>query len=168
MKKFLVCILLLVIAFPVFSQQDLPLSRRITDDQLRQATFDNLVKSTNYSNASTVHACPVDVTSTGTASVAYLGTVTGPLLLRIQNLNTSAGKIRFKEYSTGTAGIASTVAADPFLPSPTGAQISTYTSGELGVGEVFEKVYYGEPDLIFGGIDACSFTVQIFKQSTAE
>jgi len=166
MKKLLVVLLLVVLSVPVFAQGDRILSlRQSIMETLRVNTFDNLVRSTNYSNASTVHAAPNDVTSTGTAAVAYLGDIKAPLLLRVQNLNTEAGKIRFKEYSTNAVGIASTVAEDPFLPSTHGSQVSTYTSGELGIGEVWEKVYYKEPDIIFGGIDACSFTVQIFKQS---
>ena len=166
MKKFLVVLLLVVLVAPVFAQGDRVMSlRQSISETLRVNTFDNLVRSTNYSNATGKHAAPNDIVSTGTASVAYLGTVKAPLLLRVQNTNTAAGKIHFKEYATNAVGLASTVAADPFLSSPTGAYISTYTSGELGVGEVWEKVYYAEPDLVFGGVGTTTFTIQVFKQS---
>lgn len=167
MKKFLVVLLLVVLAIPVFSQ-DLPLARRINDDNLRQNSFDNLVRSTYCSLSSTQHVTPNDITATGTYTSAYLGTEEGPLLLRIQNLGTT-GKIYFKEYSASAGtGVAVTAATDPFLPSTHGNYLATGTAGQLAPGEVWEKIYYEEPDLTFGGVAAATFTIQVFKQSAAE
>lgn len=165
MKKLLVVLLLVVLSVPVFAQGDRIMSlRQSISETLRVNTFDNLVRSSYYSLSTTQHAAPNDIVSTGTASVAYLGSLTGPLLLRVQNLGTT-GKIRFKEYSTGTAGLASTTATSPYLSSAHANALATSTAGQLAPGEVYEKVYYSEPDLVFGGIEAATFTIEIFKQS---
>ncbi len=42
---------------------------------------------------------------------------------------------------------------------------STGTAGQLAPGECWEKIYFNEPDLIFGGIEAATFSIQIFKQA---
>ncbi len=167
MKKFLVVLLLVVFSIPVFSQ-DIPFARKVTDDTLRQNSFDNLVRSTYCSLSATQHVTPTDITATGTYTSAYLGTEVGPLLLRVQNLGTT-GKIYFKEYSAvaGT-GVSVTAATDPFLPTVHGEYLATGTAGQLAPGEVWEKIYYEEPDLTFGGVAAATFTIQVFKQSAAE
>lgn len=167
MKRILVCLMLVAFVIPAFAQ-DLPLSRRINDDKVRQDSFDNLVKSTYCSLTSAQHVTPNDIVSTGTYSAAYLGTETGPVKLRVQNLGTT-GKIHFKEYSTSAAdGVAVTAATDPYLESVHGNYLATGTAGQLAPGEVWEKVFYGEPDLTFGGVAAATFTIQVFKQQTAE
>lgn len=165
MKK-LVLILFVLMCSISFAQGDRIMSlRQSITEELRAKTFDNLVRSSYFSLGTTEHAAPNDTTSTGTASVAYLGSEVGPLLLRIQNLGTTA-KIHFKEYSTGTAGLASTTATDPYLQSSHGNYLATATAGQLAPGECWEKIYFNEPDLIFGGIEAATFSIQIFKQAS--
>lgn len=162
--KLLVLSLVLISSF-AFAQGDQILSpRQAIYETIRANTYDNLVKSSYFSLGATEHATPNDITSTGTASVAYLGTLKGPLLLRVQNLGTT-GKIHFKEYSTSGAGVSSTSSSDPYLESKHGNYLSTGTSGQLAPGECWEKVYYKEPDLTFGGVEAATFSVQIFQRN---
>lgn len=165
MKRFLTVLVLVVLSSALFAQGDQIISQRqAIHETLRASTFDNLVKSTYCSLSSSEHVAPNDTTSTGTASVSYLGSYKGPCLMRIQNLGTT-GKIYFKEYSsTVAAGIATTSSSDPFLESKHGNYLATGTSGQLAPGECWEKVFYGEPDLTLGGVAAATFSVQIFKR----
>ena len=61
--------------------------------------------------------------------------------------------------------MASTSATDPYLSSTHGNYLATGTAGQLAPGEVVEMIYYDEPDLMFGGVEAATFTIQIFQQA---
>jgi len=84
--------------------------------------------------------------------------------MRVQNLGTT-GKIYFKEYALSGTNVASTTATDPYLQSTHGNYLTTGTDGQLAPGECWEKVYYGEPDLMFGGVEAATFSIQIFQRN---
>ena len=165
MKKALLVLALVLIAISGFAQGDQILSQRqAIYEELRAHTYDNLVKSTYCALTSVQHVTPNDTTSTGTHSSSYLGTLKGPLLMRVQNLGTT-GKIYFKEYALSGTNVASTTDTDPYLQSTHGNYLATGTAGQLAPGECWEKVYYGEPDLMFGGVEAATFSIQIFQRN---
>lgn len=167
MKKFFTVLFLALIVSTVFAQGSSVIApRQIPTEELRVNTFDNLVRSTYCSLSTTQHVTPNDTSSTGTYSLAYLGTLQGPLKLRIQNLGTT-GKIHFKEYALSGTDVASTSATDPYLQSIHGNYLATGTAGQLAPGEVIEMFYFGTPDLMFGGVDAATFSIQVFQQSPA-
>ena len=166
MKRFLIVLLLIALATTGFAadKNRVIAPRQIPSEELRVNTFSNLVRSTYCSLTSAKHVTPNDVTSTGTYTSAYLSTLEGPVLVRIQNLGTT-GKIYFKEYALSGTNVASTTATDPYLQSTHGNYLATGTAGQLAPGEVWEKVFYDEPDLMFGGVEAATFTIQVFQQA---
>lgn len=167
MKKFFFALFLALVVSTVFAQgSSIIAPRQIPTEEYRVHTFDNLVRSTYCSLASTQHVTPNDTSSTGTYSSAYLGTLTGPLKLRIQNLGTT-GKIFFKEYALSGTNVASTSATDPYLATTHGSYLATGTAGQLAPGEVVEMFYFDEPDLMFGGVEAATFSIQVFQPSPA-
>lgn len=167
MKKFFVVLLLALITVSAFAQgSSIIAPRQIPTEEYRVKTFDNLVRSTYCSLTASQHVTPNDTSSTGSYSTAYLGTLEGPLKLRIQNLGTT-GKIFFKEYALSGTNVASTSATDPYLQSIHGNYLATGTAGQLAPGEVIEMFYFDEPDLMFGGVNAATFSIQVFKLSNA-
>lgn len=167
MKKFFFALFLALIVSAAFAQgSSIIAPRQIPTEEYRVHTFDNLVRSTYCALASTQHVTPNDTSSTGTYSTAYLGTLEGPLKLRIQNLGTT-GKIFFKEYALSGTNVASTSATDPYLQSTHGNYLATGTAGQLAPGEVIEMFYFDKPDLMFGGVNAATFSIQVFKLSNA-
>jgi len=167
MKKFFTVLLLALITISAFAQGSSVIApRQIPTEELRVNTFDNLVRSTYCALSTTQHVTPNDTSSTGTYSSAYLGTLQGPLKLRIQNLGTT-GKIHFKEYALSGTNVASTSATDPYLPTTHGNYLATGTAGQLAPGEIIELVYFGTPDLMFGGVDAATFSIQVYQPTPA-
>jgi hypothetical protein len=167
MKKFFVVLFLALIVSAAFAQgSSIIAPRQIPTEELRVRTFDNLVRSTYCALTSAQHVTPNDTSSTGTYSSAYLGTLNGPLKLRIQNLGTT-GKIYFKEYALSGTNVASTSATSPYLQSTHGNYLATGTAGQLAPGEVVEMYYFDEPDLMFGGVEAATFSIQVFQPSPA-
>ena len=167
MKKFFTVLLLALITVSAFAQGSSVIApRQIPTEEYRVKTFDNLVRSTYCSLTASQHVTPNDTSSTGSYSTAYLGTLEGPLKLRIQNLGTT-GKIFFKEYALSGTNVASTSATDPYLQSTHGNYLATGTAGQLAPGEVIEMFYFDEPDLMFGGVNAATFSIQVFKLSNA-
>lgn len=167
MKKFSTVLFLALITVSAFAQgSSIIAPRQIPTEEMRVNTFDNLVRSTYCALSTTQHVTPNDTSSTGTYSSAYLGTLQGPLKLRIQNLGTT-GKIHFKEYALSGTNVASTSATDPYLQSIHGNYLATGTAGQLAPGEVIEMFYFDEPDLMFGGVEAATFSIQVFQQSPA-
>lgn len=167
MKKFFTVLFLALIVSTAFAQgSSIIAPRQIPTEEMRVNTFDNLVRSTYCALSTTQHVTPNDTSSTGTYSSAYLGTLQGPLKLRIQNLGTT-GKIHFKEYALSGTNVASTSATDPYLQSIHGNYLATGTAGQLAPGEVIEMFYFDEPDLMFGGVEAATFSIQVFQQSPA-
>ena len=167
MKKFFTVLFLALITVSAFAQgSSIIAPRQIPTEEMRVNTFDNLVRSTYCALSTTQHVTPNDTSSTGTYSSAYLGTLQGPLKLRIQNLGTT-GKIHFKEYALSGTNVASTSATDPYLQSIHGNYLATGTAGQLAPGEVIEMFYFDEPDLMFGGVEAATFSIQVFQQSPA-
>lgn len=167
MKKFFVALFLALIVSAAFAQgSSIIAPRQIPTEEYRVNTFDNLVRSTYCALTSAQHVTPNDTSSTGTYSSAYLGTLNGPLKLRIQNLGTT-GKIYFKEYALSGTNVASTSATSPYLQSTHGNYLATGTAGQLAPGEVVEMYYFDEPDLMFGGVEAATFSIQVFQPSPA-
>ena len=167
MKKFFTVLFLALIVSTVFAQGSSVIApRQIPTEELRVNTFDNLVRSTYCSLSTTQHVTPNDTSSTGTYSSAYLGTLQGPLKLRIQNLGTT-GKIHFKEYALSGTNVDSTSATDSYLQSIHGNYLATGTAGQLAPGEVIEMFYFGTPDLMFGGVDAATFSIQVYQPTPA-
>lgn len=167
MKKFFTVLLLALITISAFAQGSSVIApRQIPTEELRVNTFDNLVRSTYCALSTTQHVTPNDTSSTGTYSSAYLGTLQGPLKLRIQNLGTT-GKIHFKEYALSGTNVASTSATDPYLQSIHGNYLATGTAGQLAPGEVIEMFYFGTPDLMFGGVEAATFSIQVYQPTPA-
>lgn len=167
MKRLFIVIALIALVCPSFAQSDRTISeRQAILEQLRVNTFSNLVRSTYCSLTSSQHVTPNDTSSTGTYGTAYLGTLKGPCLVRVQNLGTT-GKIYFKEYALSGTNVASSAATDQYIPSTHGNYLATATAGQLAPGEVFEKVFFGEPDLMFGGVEATTFSIQVFQQQAA-
>jgi hypothetical protein len=167
MKKFFTVLLLALITISAFAQGSSVIApRQIPTEELRVKTFDNLVRSTYCALSTTQHVTPNDTSSTGTYSSAYLGTLQGPLKLRIQNLGTT-GKIHFKEYALSGTNVASTSATDPYLQSIHGNYLATGTAGQLAPGEVIEMFYFGTPDLMFGGVEDATFSIQVYQPTPA-
>lgn len=164
-KLFVIALALIVLAPAVFAANDRIIApRQIPSEELRVNTFSNLVRSTYCALTSSKHVTPNDTSSTGTYGTAYLGTLKGPVKVRIQNLGTT-GKIFFKEYALSGTNVASTTATDPYLQSTHGNYLATGTAGQLAPGEVVEMIFFGEPDLMFGGVEAATFTIQVFQQA---
>lgn len=164
MKK-LFALFLITLASTAFAASDRVIApRQIPSEELRVNTFSNLVRSTYCSLSTTQHVTPNDVASTGTYGTAYLSTLKGPCKVRIQNLGTT-GKIFFKEYALTGTNVASSAATDPYLPSTHGNYLATGTAGQLAPGEAVEMICYDEPDLMFGGVEAATFTIQVFQQA---
>lgn len=164
MKKLFV-LLLIALTSTAFAASDRVIApRQIPSEELRVNTFSNLVRSTYCPLTAAQHVTPKDIASTGTYGTAYLSTLKGPCKVRIQNLGTT-GKIFFKEYALSGTNVASTSATDPYLATTHGNYLATGTAGQLAPGEVVEMICYDEPDLMFGGVEAATFTIQIFQQA---
>lgn len=167
MKKFFTVLFLALVVSTVFAQGSSVIApRQIPTEEMRVNTFDNLVRSTYCSIVANQHVTPNDTTSLSTYSSAYLGTLTGPMKLRIQNLGTT-GRIHFKEYALVGAGVATATVADQYLPTTHGNYLTTGTAGQLAPGEIIELVYFGTPDLMFGGVDAATFSIQVYQPTPA-
>lgn len=164
MKRLLFALLLVLLPFAAMAQGDQIISpREAIHETLRANTFDNLVRKTYCAMTTAQYVTPNDIVSTYTYGTAYLSTYTGPLLLRVQNLGTTA-KIHYKEYSTDSTSVSRTANTDSYLESKHGNYLATCTSGQLAPGEVWEKVFYGKPDLTFGGVEAATFTIEVYKR----
>ena len=164
MKKFFVLLFVCLVGVAYAAGDKVISPRQIPSEELRVNTFSNLVRSTYCALTSAQHVTPNDTASTGTYGTAYLSTLKGPCKVRIQNLGTT-GKIFFKEYALSGTNVASTSATDPYLASTHGNYLATGTSGQLAPGEVVEMIFFGEPDLMFGGVEAATFTIQVFQQA---
>ena len=164
MKKLFVLLLITLTASAFAASDRVIAPRQIPSEELRVNTFSNLVRSTYCALTAAQHVTPNDTASTGTYGTAYLSTLKGPCKVRIQNLGTT-GKIFFKEYALSGTNVASTSATDPYLATTHGNYLATGTAGQLAPGEVVEMICYDEPDLMFGGVEAATFTIQIFQQT---
>jgi hypothetical protein len=164
MKKFFVLLFVCLVGVAYAAGDRVISPRQIPSEELRVNTFSNLVRSTYCALTSAQHVTPSDTASTGTYGTAYLGALKGPCKIRIQNLGTT-GKIFFKEYALSGTNVASSAATDPYLATTHGNYLATGTAGQLAPGEVVEMICYDEPDLMFGGVEAATFTIQIFQQA---
>jgi hypothetical protein len=165
MKRILALALVLAvvwIAAPLFAYEDIP--TRMIDVQIRKNTFDYLAKQTyadlSISGKGTI--TPTDSVSTGTSAVNYQGTVEPPFLVRVQNLGLSTVKVYYCPYVTDAAGVTATTATCSYLTDgKVTATPSTDLPGLSG-GGVWEKVFYQNPNLSFGG--QATVTISIFTR----
>jgi len=166
MKRLLALALVLAVvcvtAPRLFAYEDLP--TRMFDVELRKNTFDELAADTAFTG-STTYATPQTTKGTLATGTAYQGTVEPPFLMRIQN-TAAAGtshKIFITEYSSSAYGPATTTAQSCFLESKKG-NVASYPSGQLEVGETWEKIFYQDPNLTIGGNEASTFRIQLFTR----
>lgn len=133
--------------------------RLVARDQW-QETFDQLsrVVYLDTSPITTKAITPTDTTGTNTHSVAWQSTVEPPFLLRIQSSGT--GKIHYREYTTNSGnGVLVPTATNSYLVDEAG-------TAALGADDVFEKVFFSDPNIVFGGV-AATFTLEIWTRSAA-
>jgi hypothetical protein len=163
MKRLLALPLLLAVVAiaPLFAYEDLP--TRMEDVKLRKNTFDYLAKNTRFAATTTTYATPQTTNGTVASGTAYQGTIEPPFLMRVQNLGTT-GRIFFKEYSSSSLGVATTSTTDAFLESKHANYLATSTHGQLAPGEVWEKVFYQDPNLTIGGAEAATFSIQLYTR----
>lgn len=114
------------------------------------AVFDKLVKKELVSLGTSTTLCPLDTTSTGTASIGYMTNVTPPCLIVIT------------PYDTGTASITSgiyetTVASGATAPNT--AFVLPLTNGQ------YRKAFFGMPNVSFGANQTGSATVEVWVPS---
>ena len=158
MKKLLAILAVMtLICVGAFAQ--VPPEYRLKDAEQQYQIFDQLARSIEVDISHATNICALDVTSTGTASLAYLpSTVEYPVKLRIQN-RTSTNGVVYIPYSSTVTGLATTTATASRLLDDNGDEVAGWNAVDM--------ILYQNPGITFGAHTGTATVIfEVWERST--